>query len=118
MPSATRQLKIKAQVMLGDDIALGPGKAELLEWVDRVGSISAAAKGMGLSYRRAWLMVDTVNRCFAAPLVATAHGGARGGGAQLTDDGRAVLADYRRLEADLDAAATARAGGLMARLSK
>jgi molybdate transport system regulatory protein len=98
---ATARLKIKTQLMLGDEIALGPGKAELLEWIDRAGSISAAAKGMGLSYRRAWLMVDTMNRCFKAPLVSAAHGGAKGGGASLTNEGRSVLSDYRALVSEL-----------------
>jgi molybdate transport system regulatory protein len=98
------RLKIKAQVILGEEIALGPGKADLLDWVDKTGSITAAARGMGLSYRRAWLMIDTMNRCFDAPMVSTAHGGAKGGGARLTDQGRAALAAYRALQADLNKA--------------
>jgi molybdate transport system regulatory protein len=104
LPAAPR-LKIKTQLLLGDEIAMGPGKAELLSWVDRAGSISAAAKGMGLSYRRAWLMVDLMNRCFAAPLVTTAHGGARGGGARLTPEGHTALAAFRRIEAAAQQAA-------------
>jgi molybdate transport system regulatory protein len=99
------RLKIKLQLLLGDNIALGPGKAELLEWLERTGSISAAAKAMGLSYRRAWSMVDTMNRCFREPLVSTAHGGARGGGAALTDAGRNVLAQYRALQTAVAGAA-------------
>ena len=98
-------LKIKAQLMLGGEIALGPGKAELLSWIGAAGSISAAARGMGLSYRRAWLMIDTMNRCFREPLVATSLGGARGGGATLTPRGEAVLAAYRDLETALAAVA-------------
>ena len=101
-----RRLKIKAQLLVGDEIAFGPGKADLLEWVDRSGSISAAAKGMGLSYRRAWVMIDTMNRCFGRPVVATAHGGAKGGGAALTAEGRAALAAYRALQSDLTKAAS------------
>ena len=104
MPPPASHLKIKAQFLVAGEIALGPGKAELLEWLDRTGSISAAAKGMGLSYRRAWLLVDTMNRAFASPLVATSHGGSHGGGANLTDTGRAALAAYRELEAALAAA--------------
>lgn len=96
------RLKIKAQLMRGDEIALGPGKAELLEWIDRAGSISGAARGMGLSYRRAWLLIDTMNRCFREPLVATAQGGARGGGASLTPAGKTALAAYRDLQAELE----------------
>ena len=96
--SSPARLKIKLQLLLGEDIALGPGKAELLDWLQSTGSISGAAKGMGLSYRRAWSMVDTMNRCFREPLVSTAHGGAKGGGAALTEAGRAVLAEYRALQ--------------------
>ncbi len=95
------RLKIKAQLILGDEIAFGPGKADLLDWVDRAGSISSAARGMGLSYRRAWMMIDTMNRCFGAPVVATAQGGAKGGGAHLTPEGRAALSAYRALQVDL-----------------
>jgi molybdate transport system regulatory protein len=95
------RLKIKAQLIVGDEIAFGPGKADLLEWVDKAGSISGAAKGMGLSYRRAWVMIDTMNRSFASPVVATAQGGVSGGGAHLTPEGRAALTAYRALQADL-----------------
>src|SRR5258708_1635261 len=86
-PARMPRLKIKVQLLAGDAIAIGPGKAELLEWLQRTGSISGAAKGMGLSYRRAWLMIDTMNRAFAEPLVTTSHGGAHGGGAMVTPAG-------------------------------
>ena len=99
------RLKIKAQLLLGDEVALGPGKADLLEWVEKAGSISAAARGMGLSYRRAWVMIDTMNRCFESPLVSATHGGVKGGGARLTAEGRSALAAFRTLEAELAAAA-------------
>ena len=115
---STAHLKIKAQLMRGDDIALGPGKAELLQWIDRAGSISAAARGMGLSYRRAWLMIDTMNRCFRHPLVTTSQGGARGGGAALTPAGHAVLDAYRELEAALAAAAETAGARLDAALAE
>ena len=115
---APPRLKLKAQILVGDDIALGPGKVELLEWVDRAGSISAAARAMGLSYRRAWLMIDTMNRCFVSPLVSSAHGGVRGGGARLTDAGRQAIALYRGLEADLEAAARLHAGRLEAMVAR
>lgn len=116
--TAAPHLKIKAQLMRGEDIALGPGKAELLQWIDRAGSISAAARGMGLSYRRAWLMIDTMNRCFREPLVSTSQGGARGGGAALTPAGQAVLLAYRDLEAALAAAAQEADGRLRAALAE
>lgn len=93
------RLRIKTQLLVGEVIALGPGKAELLEAIGREGSISAAARAMGLSYRRAWLMIDATNRAFAEPLVAL-HPGARIG-ATLTEEGRAVVTAYRALEAAL-----------------
>lgn len=78
---------------------LGPGKIALLEAIDAEGSISAAGRSMNMSYRRAWLLVDEMNRMFNAPLVASQHGGARGGGAGLTLSGREIVAHYRAIEA-------------------
>lgn len=89
------RVKIKIQIMSGDDIAIGPGKAALLEAIAQTGSISAAARAMGMSYRRAWLLVDAMNRCFSDPLVETQPGGGRGAGARLSAAGIAVLASYR-----------------------
>lgn len=88
----------RLRVLLGAAIAIGPGKADLLDAIAASGSISAAAKRMGMSYRRAWLLVDTMNGCFRGPLVASARGGAGGGGAQLTSLGAEVLARYRDME--------------------
>jgi molybdate transport system regulatory protein len=78
-------------------VAIGPGKADLLDAIATTGSISAAARAMRMSYRRAWLLVRTMNTCFAKPLVEAAKGGAEGGGARLTATGRRVLSRYRRL---------------------
>lgn len=86
------------RLLIGSATALGPGKAALLEEIGRTGSISAAARAMGMSYRRAWLLVDAVNASFKAPLVETATGGRGGGGARLTGFGREVLARYRAIE--------------------
>jgi len=88
------RIRIKA----GKDIALGPGKVDLLEAIETAGSISAAARELGLSYRRAWDLVDTMNHCFKHPLVARVKGGKGGGGAQLTDEGRNILKLYRTME--------------------
>ncbi len=88
----------RLRVLLGASIAIGPGKAELLEAIGRSGSISAAAREMGMSYRRAWLLVEAVNAAFAEPVVATATGGSGGGGAQLTAFGNDVLQRYWRME--------------------
>ena len=81
---------------------MGPGKADLLEAIRVHGSISAAARAMGMSYRRAWLLVDTMNRCWRAPLVATVPGSAHGGGARVTEWGERVLVHYRNLIGQLD----------------
>jgi len=84
------------RITRGPEIALGPGKADLLEAIERSGSISRAAGRLGMSYRRAWLLVETMNRCFVAPLVVTT--GWRGHGAALTAEGRSILGLYRRIE--------------------
>jgi molybdate transport system regulatory protein len=77
---------------------MGPGKADLLEAIAQSGSISAAARKLSMSYRRAWLLVDTMNSCFKSPLVETLTGGAQGGGAQVTALGRDVVKRYREME--------------------
>ncbi len=84
--------------MAGDAIALGPGKVDLLEAIDRSGSISQAAKEIELSYRRAWDMVDTMNQCFKKPLVSSSTGGKGGGGATLTPLGKRMIQLYRAME--------------------
>ena len=93
------------RVFCGEEIAMGPGKADLLEAISETGSISAASRAMGMSYRRAWLLVDTMNRCFREPLVITEKGGPHGGGAGLSDLGAAVLRRYRSMERKADRAA-------------
>lgn len=94
-------LKLKAQLLCGDQLAMGPGKADLLEAIDREGSISAAGRLLGMSYRRTWLLVDEMNRCWTERLVEATAGGGSGRGAKLTDAGRDVLRRYRALEARL-----------------
>ena len=89
---------IRIRIAVGDDYAIGPGKADLLEAIDRTGSISAAGRELKMSYRRAWLLVDTMNRCFRQALVETATGGASGGGAHVTPLGREVLQRFRAIE--------------------
>ena len=80
--------------------ALGPGKVRLLELVGETGSISAAGRAMGMSYRRAWLLVDALNQTFRLPVVHTRGGGAGGGGADLTPFGAGLVASYRAMERD------------------
>ncbi|HTI67105.1 MAG TPA: LysR family transcriptional regulator [Caulobacteraceae bacterium] len=98
-------LKLKAQLLCGEELAMGPGKADLLEAIDCEGSISAAGRALGMSYRRTWLLVDAMNRCWAHPLVETIPGGGTGRGARLTACGREVLGAYRALEKQLTEAA-------------
>lgn len=90
---------IKIRIPVGKLSAIGPGKADLLEAIDRSGSISGAARLMGMSYKRAWDLVDTMNHYFREPLVATAAGGSHGGGAQVTEFGFEVLRRFREIEA-------------------
>jgi len=91
--------KPQIRIMFRRAIAMGPGKADLLLAIERTGSISAAARTLGMSYRRAWLLVDTMNQCFKSPVVATLTGGQRGGGARVTKLGHDVLARYRAMDA-------------------
>ena len=88
----------RLRILLGREIAIGPGKAELLRLIEEMGSISAAAREMGMSYRRAWTLVETMNGAFREPVVEAATGGRGGGGAQVTDFGREALKRYRAME--------------------
>ena len=89
----------RLRVVLGPDVAIGPGKADLLDAIKATGSIAAAGRRMGMSYRRAWFLVDTMNACFRTPLVETSRGGTGGGGhAGLTELGEEVLSRFRRME--------------------
>jgi molybdate transport system regulatory protein len=93
-PSSAPRLRI----LLGEAIAVGPGKADLLAAIAAEGSISAAARTMGMSYRRAWLLVDELNRAFVGPVVVSETGGRHGGGAVLTALGLEILQRYRAME--------------------
>ena len=92
------RIRFRLRVTRGPDIAVGPGKVELLEAIAKTGSITAAARSLGMSYRRAWLLVDTMNRCFRSPVVEAEVGGKRGGGARLTTRGAEAVRRYRRIE--------------------
>lgn len=91
-------LWLKLQIACGDALALGPGKADLLEAIGVEASITGAAQALGMSYRRAWLLVDEMNRCFDPALVDTLKGGGRERGARVTKTGAAVLHAYRTME--------------------
>ncbi len=91
-------LRPRFRITRGTKIAFGPGKADLLEGIAKTGSIGAAAARMGMSYMRAWSLIQEMNQCFKPPVVASARGGQQHGGAALTPAGRRVLALYRRME--------------------
>jgi molybdate transport system regulatory protein len=96
---------VRPRLYLGGDLSLGPGKIDLLRKVGECGSISAAARELGVPYKRAWLLIDTLNRGFPSPVLDTAAGGQAGGGAKLTPRGTALVAAYDALEARLNDAA-------------
>jgi molybdate transport system regulatory protein len=87
---------------IGREIAIGPGKAQLLELIRDTGSIASAGRRMGMSYKRAWSLVATMNRCFREPIIAISRGGSDGGGAAITEFGQRILADYRRLTHEIE----------------
>ena len=125
MPQATRRPTKRTDVLVGlhlrvtldRDVAIGPGKADLLEGIAATGSIAAAGRRMGMSYKRAWLLIDTMNRCFRGALVEAAKGGRAGGGARLTPLGAEVLAAYRRMQARTARAIEGDLAGLKRRLA-
>src|SRR5580765_3171832 len=88
----------RVRILWRSDIAIGPGKAELLASVGETGSISEAAKRMKMSYMRAWMLIQTMTGCFKTPVVLTVRGGEHGGGAELTDTGRKALQLYQEME--------------------
>lgn len=112
------EARLTIRVDFGSHGALGPGKIRLLELIGAQGSISAAGRAMGMSYRRAWLLVDSLNQAFREPVVATQHGGQGGGGAQLTQAGQALIARYRTMEGALEAAAAEHLAAFAAALSE
>jgi molybdate transport system regulatory protein len=97
----------KFRIYFGDEIAMGPGKADLLDAIRETGSITKAARQLGMSYKRAWTLADTMNRCFKRTLINTATGGGGGGGAHITAFGEQVLSHFRSMEQRADAAVKA-----------
>lgn len=108
--------RLTLRVDFGADRALGPGKVRLLETIRDTGSISQGGRALGMSYRRAWLLVDDLNRCFRHTVIDTQPGGAHGGGATLTAFGRELIRDYRAIEVAAAAAVEQRLNKLERRL--
>jgi molybdate transport system regulatory protein len=93
-------LKLTLRVELGSGRALGPGKIQLLEAIDKTGSITEAGRSLGMSYRRAWRLVDDMNNCFRDPVIEAQAGGAHGGGTTLAPLGKKLIERYHAIEAD------------------
>lgn len=107
-----KALLLPPQVSIGDEIAFGPGKIALLQKLSEGHSISSAARALGMSYKRAWALIDTLNRGFGSAVVETSSGGRGGGGARLTSLGDALVARYVALEAKVATAAQAELAAL------
>src|SRR5579862_2158279 len=109
-------VRLTLRVDFGTDRAIGPGKVLLLEAIRDTGSISQAGRRLDMSYRRAWLLVDDMNRCFRDPVVTAQPGGKEGGGAALTEFGQDLVRSYRAIVAEATAATEARVSALEASL--
>jgi molybdate transport system regulatory protein len=110
--------RLTMRVDFGSGRSIGPGKIRLLEAIDRTGSISQAGRALGMSYRRAWLLIDDMNQCFRDAVVSARPGGSQGGGAVLTEFGAELVRDYRAIETAAEVAAQKRLRGLEAALRK
>jgi molybdate transport system regulatory protein len=108
--------RLTLRVDFGPSRSIGPGKIRLLEAIDRTGSISQAGRALGMSYRRAWLLIDDMNHCFRDAVVSAKPGGAQGGGATLTEFGAELIRDYRAIETAAEVAAKKKLRGLEAAL--
>lgn len=117
MSASPHSLRLRLRLKAGKKLVLGPGRLDMLEGIEETGSISAAARRMGMSYRRAWTLVDDLNQCFREPLVESVAGGQRGGGARLTAFGAEVAALYRQVVAAAEAAASVDLAALEDRLA-
>ncbi|MCB2384837.1 winged helix-turn-helix domain-containing protein (plasmid) [Shewanella xiamenensis] len=107
-----RIILVRPRVYIGENISIGPGKIDLLRQVGNMHSISGAARASGIPYKRAWLLIDTLNQGFGKPVVETATGGKRGGGAELTPLGRQLVDDYDALEKSLNKSSKAELAAL------
>ncbi|MEZ5757346.1 MAG: LysR family transcriptional regulator [Emcibacteraceae bacterium] len=98
MAKNDKDFSVKIRILSGDELAMGPGKADLLDQISKTGSIAAAGRAMNMSYKRAWDLVETMNKCFKTPLVEKSKGGATKGGAIVTPLGKEILGQYRKIQ--------------------
>ena len=105
---------LNIQIVLGKSDRIGPGKIRLLELIGEKGSISEAARSMNMSYRRAWLLIDSINTMFEEPVITTQIGGYGRGGASLTDFGRSVVEQYRSFESECESLLSSKHSALAA----
>jgi molybdate transport system regulatory protein len=110
-------VQFRLRIRKGPRVAIGPGKIALLEAIGKTGSITAAARSLEMSYRRAWLLVDEMNGCMRRPVLATKIGGRKGGGSVLTPTGEAVIVQYRAIERRAEAAVAEELGQLLRQLA-
>ena len=111
-------MRLTIRVDFGSDRSIGPGKIRLLEAIRKTGSISEAGRSLGMSYRRAWLLIDDLNDLFREPVVAAKQGGARGGGTSLTPFGLELIEHYRAIERQATKTSTAALRELKAALRR
>ncbi|WP_425485320.1 winged helix-turn-helix domain-containing protein [Azospirillum oleiclasticum] len=105
---AAAMARLRLRIDFSPSGSVGPGKIRLLELIGDTGSISAAARALEMSYRRAWLLIDDLNQLFREPVVSASAGGRKGGGAELTAFGRTLIDEYRAIEAEAHEAVSAR----------
>jgi molybdate transport system regulatory protein len=103
MSKSIKSIRVRCWVDIDGEKIFGPGRAELLQLIDKTGSISQAAKSMGMSYKKAWAMIDEMNTKASKPYVIAQKGGEKGGGTQLTDSGKNVVKAYNKLMERIDA---------------
>jgi molybdate transport system regulatory protein len=119
VPQAAKAIaKFRLRVSVVDVIAIGPGKVSLIEAIGATGSITEAAKSLGMSYRRAWLLLEELNQSLREPAVASIKGGPRGGGSELTEVGLRLIDLYRRIEVTAAKACEADVGALLKLLAR
>ncbi|MFO7758638.1 MAG: LysR family transcriptional regulator [Roseovarius sp.] len=115
-PTVKQVPSLRLRIVFEGGAMIGPGKADLLDGIAETGSIAAAARAMNMSYKRAWMLVETMNAAFREPVVHSSRGGSTGGGAALTGTGAAVLAEYRKLQEITAQAGAGRIAALQAML--